>query len=104
MPFRRACSYSVSITPPKPPATYSDVLVTFQQNGQNLINKSLDDLTIDGSDFIVELTQEETKMFTSGTRAWLQIRCFVSDHEAPGSPVYPIEVMPALNDTILPTS
>ena len=101
MAFRRACSYLASIQTPEDPTTYSSVLVTFQQDGNNLINKSLDDLTIDGDSFIVQLTQEETSRFTDGRQAWLQIRCFASTYNAPGSPPWPIDVLPALNDTIL---
>lgn len=101
MAFRRACSYVCKITPPEPPENYSDVLVTFQQNKQDLVNKSLSDLTIDDGGFLVKLTQEETAMFVAGVRAWLQIRCFASTYNAPGSAAWAIEVMPALNDTIL---
>lgn len=101
MAIRRACSYSATIKTPKAPSSYSEILVTFQQNGINIINKTLEDLTIDGDAFIVQLTQPETAQFTDGKQAWVQMRCFVSDVEAPGSPVWPIDVFPALNDTIL---
>lgn len=100
MAFRRACSYQASITPPEAPATYSSVLVTFKQDNVQ-IDKSLSDLTVSGGDFIVKLAQEETSRFTAGKNAWLQIRCFASTYNAPGSAVWPIDVMPALNDTIL---
>ena len=103
MAFRRACSYAASITPPEAPATYSDVLVTFQQGGVNIINKTLSDITVGSTDFIVELTQEETAQFTAGKQAWLQIRCYASAYNAPGSAAWPIDVLPALNDQILGT-
>ena len=100
MAFRRACSYAANITPPEAPATYTDVLVTFKQDGV-IINKTLSDLTIDGADFVVSLTQEETVLFTAGKRAWLQMRCYASANNAPGSPEWPIDVLPVLNDAIL---
>ena len=101
MAFRRACSYQATIQPPEAPATYSAVLVTFQQNGRNLINKTLDDLTVGTNEFTVKLTQEETAQFEAGAQAWLQIRCFASEYNAPGSAAWPIDVLPALNDQIL---
>ena len=101
MAFRRACSYQATIQPPEAPTTYSAVLVTFQQNGNNLINKTLSDLTIDGDVFVVNLTQEETAIFDDGKQAWLQIRCYASAYNAPGSAAWPIDVLPALNDQIL---
>lgn len=101
MAFRRACSYQATIQTPEDPTTYSAVLVTFQQNGINVINKSLADLTIDGDAFVVQLTQAETAMFESGQQLWLQIRCYASTYNAPGSAAWPIDVLPALNDMIL---
>ena len=101
MAFRRACSYQATIQPPEAPVTYSAVLVTFQQNGNNIINKNLSDLTVGANEFTVKLTQEETSLFKAGVQAWLQIRCFASEYNAPGSVAWPIDVLPALNDQIL---
>ena len=100
MAFRRACSYAATITPPEAPATYSDGLVTFKQD-DIVINKALADLSVSGSDFIVQLTQEETAAFTAGKRAFMQIRLFAETYNAPGSAAWPIDVLPALNDQIL---
>ena len=103
MAFRRACSYRANITPPEAPATYTDALVTFQQDGVNIINKTLSDLTVSGDDFVVKLTQAETALFTAGKPAFMQLRCYASAYNAPGSKPWPIDVMPALNDSILGT-
>ena len=97
----RACSYSCTIKPPKDPAEYSAVLVTVAQDGVNLINKDLSDLEISGASYILTLTQQETKLFTAGKPAWLQMRCFISDDDVDGHVPYPIDVFPALNDQIL---
>lgn len=101
MGFRRACSYICRITPPEAPATYSDVLVTFQQNMTNLVTKDLTDLTVEDGAFIVKLTQAETKLFAAGVQAYLQIRCYAAEYNAPGSACWPIDVLPSLNDEIL---
>ena len=100
MAFRRACSYSATITPPEAPETYTDGLVTFKQD-DTVINKALADLTVSGNDFVVQLTQEETAAFTAGKRLFMQIRLFAETYNAPGSAAWPIDVLPALNDQIL---
>lgn len=101
MGIRRACSYQVRITTPKPPSEYSAILVTVQQNGNNIINKPLSSLETDTKYVYMMLNQEETKQFYAGIPAYLQIRCFTSEYDAPGSKCWPIDVWPALNDTIL---
>lgn len=101
MSLVRACSYQASIKTPAAPDTYSAILVTFQQDGDNLISKTLEDLECDETYVYVKLNQEETKLFTAGIQACMQIRCFASEYEAPGSKPWPIDVLPALDDRIL---
>lgn len=101
MGMRRACSYQATIRTPQAPGDYSALLLTIQQGGQNLINKSENDLTVNETSVIVNLTQEETAQFTAGKPALLQLRCFASAYNAPGSHAWAIDVLPALNDEIL---
>ena len=101
MGIRRACSYQATIQTPEPPDTYSAILVTFQQDGVNLISKNLEDLEYTDIAVIVKLNQEETKQFVIRKPAYLQIRCFASEYNAPGSAAWPLDIKPALDDTIL---
>lgn len=101
MGIRRACSYQATFQTPQPPSNYSDILVTFSQNGQNLINKTRYQLAVEEYSVTAQLTQEETKLFAAGTPAQVQIRCFGAVYDAPGSAVFSVEVWPALNDTVL---
>lgn len=101
MGMRRACSYQATIRTPEAPGNYSALLLTIQQGGQNLINKSKADLTVNETSVIVNLTQEETAQFAAGKPALLQLRCFASAYDAPGSHAWAIDVLPALNDKIL---
>lgn len=101
MGIRRACSYQATFQTPKPPSNYSNILVTFSQNGQNLINKTRYQLAVEEYSVTAQLTQEETKLFEAGTPAQVQIRCFGAVYDAPGSAVFSVDVWPALNDTIL---
>ena len=101
MAIRRACSYSATIKTPKTPSSYSEILVTFQQNKTNLVSKHLEDLTVSGDSIVVKLNQTETKQFVAGKPAFLQIRCYAAEYDAPGSAAWPLDVRPALDDSIL---
>lgn len=102
MAIIRACSYTATIQTPEAPENYSAILVTFQQDGVNLIEKTEDDVTIDDGKILVQLDQNETKLFACGRNCYLQVRCYKSQYEAPGSSVWGIMVYPALNDEVLP--
>lgn len=102
MAIRRACSYQADIKTPEAPSAYSALLVTFQQNQTNLINLDETQLVIGDELVTVQLDQEQTKMFQAGVPAFLQIRAYKSQYEAPGSKVWTLEVYPALNDEVLP--
>ena len=102
MAIIRACSYTATIQPPEDPANYSAILVTFQQDGTNLINLDEDDVTISDGKIIVNLDQTQTKLLACGKKVLMQIRCYASQYEAPGSAVWAIDVWPALNDEVLP--
>lgn len=101
MAIRRACSYQATIKTPEAPAGYSAILVTFQQNKRNLINLDETQVTLDGENIVVNLDQEQTKLFEAGTPAFLQVRAYKSQYEAPGSKVWTLDVFPALNDEVL---
>ena len=101
MGIRRACSYKVTFHTPEPPSNYSEILVTFSQKSQVLINKPKINLLVEDNAVIAQLTQEETSLFTAGIPADIQIRCFGGIYNAPGSAVKTVEVWPVLNDVIL---
>lgn len=103
MAIRRACSYQATFQTPEDPANYSAIIITIQQNGANIINKSLGDngVSIDNDVVVLNLNQEETAQFIAGTPALIQIRCFASEYNAPGSACFGVDVGEALNDTIL---
>ena len=102
MGIRRACSYQANIKTPEAPSTYSAILVTFQQLQLNLINLDETELTLGEEMVTVKLNQEQTKLFQAGVPAFLQIRAYKSEFEAPGSKVWTLDVFPALNDEVLP--
>ena len=101
MGIRRACSYKAVFKTPLAPSNYSKILVTVQQDGNNLISKNQSALTIGTDSVTLKLTQAETSLFEAGKRAFVQIRCYASAYDAPGSKAWPVEVWPALDDQIL---
>ena len=101
MAIRQACSYIVRIKTPRNPTEYEAILITIQQKKRNLVSKTLEDLQIDGNRVVMRLNQEETRPFEPAVPAFLQIRCYASEYDAPGSKPYPLEVWPALDDQIL---
>lgn len=103
MAIRRACSYAATITTPEAPGEYSAILVSFAQNGQNLVNLDQDSpaLIIESDSVTARLTQEQTKQFTAGEPAFLQIRAYKSAYDAPGSKVWAIDVYDSLNTEVL---
>lgn len=101
MAFRRACSYQATIKTPVDPSTYSAIAVTFKQ-GETVVQKTLPDLTLTATSVVVQLTQEETASFTAGKKAYMQIRCYAAEYDAPGSKIWTLPVEDALDDEVLP--
>ena len=101
MAMIRACSYTATIQTPEDPTNYSAILVTFQQGGVNLVERDETEVTIQDNKIIVNLDQTDTKLFACGKKAFVQVRCFKSQYNAPGSVVFAIDVLPALNDEVL---
>jgi len=101
MAFRRACSYTATIQTPEAPSNYSAILVTFAQDGTNIIEKDETEITIGDVNIVVQLDQTETKQFVCGKKLFLQVRCYKSQYEAPGSAIWALDVCPVLNDEVL---
>lgn len=113
MAIRRACSYAATITTPEAPATYSAILVSFSQDQRIVHSFELGDPEIVvGDDAVtVQLTQEQTAAFApsqgspmgreNAQPAYLQIRCYKSAYEAPGSKTWAIEVYDSLETEVL---
>ena len=102
MAMIRACSYTATIRTPEDPTTYSAILVTFQQDGVNIIEKDESDVTFEDNTVIVQLDQTETKQFACHKKCFIQIRCYKAQYNAPGSCIWAIDVCPSLNDEVLP--
>ena len=104
MAIKRACSYTSTIQLPEAPSYYSAIVVTFGQGGnRTLITKNKSALVLDESKktAVVQLSQTETKLFEACEKAFMQIRCYHSTYDAPGSRIWAIDVCPSLNEEVL---
>lgn len=109
--IKRACSYSAAITTPINPANYSAIVVTFAQDQEIIIEKQKSELELTSSGVVVHLLQSETALFIpskkspmgakTGGKAYMQIRVYASDENAPGSDCWPIEVYDSLSDEVI---
>lgn len=103
MAILRACSYQATIELPEPPENYTAILVTLSQEGVT-IEKDQSSLTFDGNNVIFKLDQTETKQLAACKKAFMQVRCYKSQYEAPGSKVWVLDVCASLNEDVLPRS
>lgn len=97
----KACSYTAVIKTPVDPNEYSSILVTFAQGGDVLVEKTKASLEFAEDSVIVKLDQNDTKLFDATKRAQMQIRCYKSQYDAPGSTIFGIDVSPSLNEVVL---
>lgn len=67
---------------------------------QIVLVKTLDDVTIDGYDISVKLTQEETNLFTEDTPVKIQLHAMV-DEDSLVSDILTIPCREVLNDEVL---
>lgn len=113
MSIRRACSYAATITTPEAPANYSAILVSFSQDKRVIHSFALGDpeLVVNANDVTVQLTQEQTAAFLpsagspmgreNAQPAYLQIRCYKSAYEAPGSKTWALDVYDSIEEEVL---
>ena len=114
MAIKRACSYSAGIITPSAPSTYSAIEVTFAQDQEIILSKTKNELTLADDGVLVELTQEETRLFLpsvrspmgerQGGKAYMQIRVYSNAYDAPGSDCWAIDVLDSLNKEVLPNA
>lgn len=77
-------------------------LISYSQCGKNILEKTLDDLTVDTENrtLSVELTQEESNLFAPG-KALVQVRVRTKNHSSLTSQMIWVTVKPALNSEVI---
>lgn len=102
MPIVKGASYHATIQTPLPPENYAAMRVTFAQGGQVIAAKDKEGLLLQNGLVIVQLSQEDTLSFLAGAPALMQIRCYRSEYDAPGSACWPIPVQASNEEEVLP--
>lgn len=96
------------------PSVYSRILITYQQNGKTVLEKTQDDLTFEETTAPCDktktvyaawfrLTQDETKLFQAeaGNQVAVQVRVLTTANEALASDKNYFRVQDVLNDEVL---
>ena len=76
------------------------LLITYTQRGVKIIEKTLDDVTLNGKKIILKLTQEETNLFVKGDKAKIQLRVKVGD-SVQASKIIDLDVQKVLNNEVM---
>ena len=111
MAIKRACTYSASIRMPEDPSNYDQILVTFSQDQEIIVEKRNSDLVLSSQAINFTLSQEETRLFRPSVKspmgnrisspAYIQVRAFKSASAAPGSDCWKVDVYDSLSDEVL---
>ena len=109
--IKRACTYRALIKSAINPTEFTKILVTFSQDQEILVQKTLNDMSVTSDGILVTLTQEETLRFRPtgksimgrriGSPAYMQIRAYRSASEVPGSKQFELNVIDTQSEEVL---
>ncbi len=75
--------------------------ITYKQRGNIVLEKDLNDVTIEGNVISYKLTQEETKLFTAKVTIELQVRFLTTGGDSIPSRIYRLNCEDVLNDEVM---
>ena len=79
----------------------SELWFTISQLGRVIINRELDEVTIEGTTISVTLTQEETLALRANANTRLQVRLLMADGCAMATPIVKLDVNAILKDGVI---
>ena len=79
----------------------SELWFTISQLGRVIINRELDEVTIEGTTITVTLTQEETLALRANANTRLQVRLLMNDGCAMATPITKLDVNGILKDGVI---
>lgn len=89
-------------TLPIPVSECKRVLITYSQGSRKILDKTLNDATVEGGNtLIVRLTQEETAMFSASHEVSIQVRVLTNSDDAFASNIMRLSATDVLNDEVL---
>ena len=77
------------------------IVVTYQQNGETVLEKEKDDLTLNGNIASVTLTQEEANKFLAYSKVFIQVRIKTTDGSVIASEIMEMKVADVLNAEVI---
>ena len=77
------------------------ILITYKQDDAIILEKTEADCTLDGNDVKIVLTQEETLLFDTENRVFIQLRILTTDGKALASDIESKWAEACLNEEIL---
>ncbi len=75
--------------------------ITFSQNNKTILEKTLDDVIIDGKNIIMPLDQEDTLVLSAPQAVYLQLRIRDTDGNALASKVLKVYAEDILKDGVI---
>lgn len=82
-------------------AEVAELWLTIGQNGRPIVNKDLEDLTIEDNTIYVTFTQEDTLALRACSSTYLQLRVLMNDGTAIATPVKKLNVNEIIKDGII---
>ena len=82
-------------------AEVAELWLTIGQNGRPIINKDLEDLTIEDNTIYVTFTQEDTLALRACSSTYLQLRVLMNDGTAIATPVKKLNVNEIIKEGII---
>lgn len=98
--MRRLTTPTHSFTLPFDASVVDKFLLTYVQDEITILEKTEEDVQVEGNVWSVDLTQEETKKFKPGT-ASCQIRVLTTDGKALSSDLFHFAVRKVYNEVVL---
>lgn len=78
-----------------------ELRLTYQQRRKNIVEKTLDDVTLNANTIMVVLTQEETLKFTTTDVVDVQIKVLTTEDKVLASDIISIDAERILNEDIM---
>lgn len=82
-------------------AEVAELWLTIGQNGRPIVNKDLEDLTIEDNTIYITFTQEDTLALRACSSTYLQLRVLMNDGTAIATPVKKLNVNEIIKDGII---
>jgi hypothetical protein len=99
--MRRGTTPTHTFSLPFSVETISALRITYAQNGEIVMNKTEGDVTAEGQEISVTLTQEETLKFSDKSNVEIQLKILSTSGDVLASPVYTVHPLRIIDEEVL---